>query len=74
MKMSHGFLVLFFSILVFSGCSSTSKKSCAPASQNPPVVSTPVVAAQPAVTPAATPVAEPVAKEIPAAKRRYVNK
>ena len=74
MKMSHGFLVLFLSILVLSGCASSSKKSCASASQNVPVVSTSVVAAQPAVTPAATPVAEPAANEIPAAKRRYVNK
>ncbi|MFA5167810.1 MAG: hypothetical protein WC530_04690 [Candidatus Omnitrophota bacterium] len=70
MKMSRMFLALLLSTLVLSGCASTTKKSCARASQNPPAASSSVVADQPA----AAPVSEPVANEIPAATRKYVNK
>ncbi|MFA7255506.1 MAG: hypothetical protein WC133_05360 [Candidatus Omnitrophota bacterium] len=70
MKTSIKFLSLLLSIFVLSGCASTCKKSSAQESQNAPVASSPVVAAQPV----AAPVAEPVADEIPVATRKYVNK
>ena len=70
MKTSIKFLALLLSTLVLSGCASTCKKTSDVASQNAPAASSSVVAVQPAVVPAA----EPVVNEIPAAKRRYVNK
>ncbi len=70
MKTSILLFALLLSTLALSGCASTSKKSYAPATQTAPVESSAVVAAQPVVVP----VTEPVATEIPAARRKYVNK